>query len=166
MSTDESSDFFLDQAFRSATAVRSEGETGLVPAGKILLAGQLDRFFAEGKKVFPDADSFKFDYSPFYTASRTAAGNLRRIAGDYDTIIYCLANPNSFQVLESLKNVETNIIVFSVLTPVYLDNLDWIKNALAVYGISRESFQAGFGVLSGKITPRGILPIKFNKEKN
>jgi hypothetical protein len=42
--------------------------------------------------------------------------------------------------------------------------MDWVKNAVAVYGTSRDSFKAGFAALSGKITPQGTLPLDFTRE--
>ena len=77
-------------------------------------------------------------------------------------MVYCLANPNSFQVLESLKDIKADIIVLSVLTPIYLQKLDWIENAVAVYGTSRDSFKAGFAVLSGSIKAEGRLPVSLD----
>lgn len=158
---EEGRSFFFDQAVRSTTIIKSTGEDSLNPKGKILLAGQLDRFFTGGKRSFPDADQFRFDYSPFYTASDWVKRQLALKAEDYDTVIYCLANPNSAEVLKSLEGMDADLIVLSVLTPVYLRDLDWVKNAVAVYGTSNDSFKAGFAVLSGSIEAGGIPPINF-----
>ena len=161
----EAKAFFYDQALRSTTVIRSSGTDALKPEGKILLAGQLERFFTEGRRVFPEAETFRFDYSPFYSASASVKNSLSKKAADYDTIIYCLANPNSAEVLESLKETDANIIVLSVLTPIYLDEMDWIKNAVAVYGTSRDSFTAGFAALSGEIISQGRLPLNFKESE-
>ncbi len=153
--------FFFDQALRSTTVIRNSGDDGLTPSGRILLAGQLERFFSAGLKEFPEADTFRFDYSPFYSASDSVKNRLARTVENYDTVIYCLANPNSAEVLESISGTDTKIIVLSVLTPVYLREMPWIENAVAVYGVSTDSFTAGFAALGGKIQPQGSLPIKF-----
>ena len=158
---ENSSEFFLDQALRSVTLIREEGPGGIRPEGRTLLAGQLDRFFHEGKKVFPNAETFDFNYSPFYSSSSSVRKKLKSMADDYDTIVFCLANPNSEQVLKELKNTKAKVIVLSVLTPIYLKEMDWVKNAVAVYGTSRESLMAGFAALSGRISPSGILPLDF-----
>ncbi len=157
----ESRKFFFDQAMRSATIIRKSGEDGLKPKGRILLAGQLERFLKEGKKEYPDAEVFKFGYTPFYYSYNSVQKKLASIADNYDTIIYCLANPNSAEVLKSIKDTTADIIVLSVLTPIYLRNMPWVNNALAVYGISEDSFTAGFAVISGKIDTHGKLPISF-----
>lgn len=155
------STFFFDQAVRSTTLIRSTGPDGIIPRGKILLAGQLDRFFSAGRAVFPEADIFRFDYTPFYTASESVKRRLSSKAEDYDTVIYCLANPNSAETLKALNGINANLIVLSVLTPVYLREMDWVENAVAIYGTSNDSFKAGFAALSGSIIPSGIPPIKF-----
>ena len=163
---EEGSAFFLDQALRSSTVIRQSGPDGLEPHGKILLAGQLDRFFYEGRRNYPDAETFKFDYSPFYTSSKSVRQRLKKIAGNYDTVIFCLANPNSAQVLKELEDVGSNIIVMSVLTPIYLRDMNWVDNAVAVYGTSSDSFKAGFASLQGDIVPEGVLPLDFTRRSN
>ncbi len=157
----ESRKFFFDQALRSATIIRKSGEDGFKPKGRILLAGQLERFLKEGRKEYPDAEVFKFGYNPFYYSYNSVQKKLASIADNYDTIIYCLANPNSAEVLKSIKDTTADIIVLSVLTPIYLRDMPWVDNALAVYGISEDSFTAGFAVISGKIDTHGKLPISF-----
>ncbi len=158
---ENASEFFFDQAVRSTTVIRSGGPDGLKPQGRILLAGQLDRFFTAGLRAFPEADTYRFDYNPFYTSSDSVKKALRRKLEDYDTVIYCLANPNSSQVLKSLEGTDTKLIVLSVLTPVYLRAMEWITDAVAVYGTSNDSFRAGFAALTGEITPSGVKPIRF-----
>lgn len=160
----EGTEFFFDQAVRSATIVRQSGNDSLKPQGRILLAGQLDRFFSEGKRIYPDADDFSYSYTPFYTASDWVKRKLREEAEKYDTLIFCLANPNSADVLKSLEGIDTKIIVLSVLTPIYLKDMPWITDAVAVYGTSRDSFKAGFGVISGNIKAEGMLPIRLDNE--
>ncbi len=156
----EGKDFFIDQAYRAVTEIY-EGSTVDGKNRKILLAGQLDRFFAAGKKAYPDADTFSFDYSPFYTSEASVRNSLKKKADNYDTVIFCLANPNGFQVLKELEDSKAEIAVFSVLTPVYLRELPWVDKAIAVYGISRESIDAGFAALTGTIKPEGNLPLSL-----
>ena len=155
----EASEFFFDQAVRSVTVLRSV-DGGLQPRGKILLAGQYDRFLDAGKRAFPDADVFYFDYSPFYFSSRAVIDQLKERVRRYDTVIFCLSNPNSANVLRELENSGTDVIVFSVLTPIYISEMDWIRNAIAVYGTSKDAFLAGFSVLRGEVAPGGSIPLK------
>ena len=153
-------DFFFNQACRSVSVIRD----GLLPfeddGRSILLAGQLNTFLRIGKEFFPGADTFHFPYSPFYQAEEEEEARLLRAARSYDTIIYLLANPNSAEVLHSLERLDKEIVVLSVLTPVYLTELPWIDTALAIYGTGRDSFYAGFAALTGMIPAYGEVPIR------
>ncbi len=157
-------EFFFEQACRSVTLIKG----GLIPmkpvAGeRILLAGQYHEFLDQGKLRYPQADTYYFSYSPFYWARQREIAELRALAGRYDLIVFCLANPHSMQVLESLKGIRAKVIVMSALSPVYLRGVPWISSALAVYGFGADSFAAGFAVLAGDFRPIGRLPITLLK---
>jgi beta-N-acetylhexosaminidase len=162
--TEESQAFFFEQACRSVTLVKDPGKMipfNPRPGERVLLAGQHRNFFIYGKKRYPEAEEFFFSYNPFHWARPEDKAAFRRIADNYDTIIFCLSNPNSLEVLQSVKDFKGKIIVFSILTPIYLIDLPWVSAALAVYGWSVESFKAGFAVLRGDFVPEGRLPIKL-----
>jgi beta-N-acetylhexosaminidase len=86
---------------------------------------------------------------------------IRKKAPSYDTIIVCVANYNSLEVLQQLEGIPAKVIVISALTPVYLDEAPWVRTALAVYGDGADSFRAGFSVLAGDYAATGVLPVKF-----
>ncbi|MBI9103388.1 MAG: glycoside hydrolase family 3 protein [Spirochaetales bacterium] len=156
----EGYDFFLDQSFRSVSAVSwTENSAPVDPNGKILLTGQYDEFFEEGRKAFPGADEYSISYNPFYYPKESEKTYIRRNASDYDTIIFCLANPNSLEILKTLRTYEGNLIVLSVLTPVYLAEVPWVEQSLALYGTTHESFLAGFSILQGVYSPSGHVPL-------
>ncbi len=151
--------FFRSQAHRSVSVIKN----GRIPletekTGRVLLAGQLNAFLSIGSGFFPEADRYSFDYSPFFSADSEVISDLKRRAAEYDTLIFCLANPNSAQVLEALRDSRADIYVISVLTPIYLQQLPWVENAIAVYGTGNESLEAGFSALTGAFTPTGIFP--------
>lgn len=154
----EGEDFFFDLACRSITVLGSE-KLPLKNPGKILLAGQFQAFLEEGKLRFPEAGEYYFSYNPFYGPNTGAAETILSLAPSYDTIIFCLANPNSLGVLKKLQSLSDKIVVLSVLTPVYLQETPWIDSAIAVYGTGRDSFQAGFAALKGDFDTEGILPL-------
>jgi beta-N-acetylhexosaminidase len=154
--------YLLQQAGRSLTAV----ETGGLPLSgqeSVLLAGQISGFFRAGRARFPDADSYQFSYDPFYGPAPGAAASIAARGSSYDRIIFCLATPGSFEVLKELvrraPGLKEKIVVVSVLTPVYLRDLDWLRAAVAAYGMGDESFIAAFGALLGDFKPRGVLPL-------
>ena len=156
--------FFFEQACRSVTLIKG----GAIPirpiAGeRILLAGQYHQFLDQGKLRYPQADTYYFSYSPFYWAREREITELRSLADRYDLIVFCLANPHSMQVLQSLKGIRAKVIVMSTLSPVYLRGVPWISSAIAVYGFGADSFAAGFAVLAGDFRPVGKLPITLLK---
>ncbi|MFP4564345.1 MAG: glycoside hydrolase family 3 protein [Spirochaetia bacterium] len=158
----EARDFFFELACRSVSLISGDS----LPLtsdrlGRVLLAGQYRRFLDAGKARFPEADTYYFSYEPFHTAVRAEKERFTRLAGNYDTVIFCLANPNSLEILETLSETDVRVIVFSVLSPVYLDEIEWADTAIAVYGTGNESFTAGFAVLSGDYEPEGTLPVSI-----
>jgi len=156
----EGKDFFVDHAFRSVTTLRGTTPMGEPDKmGKVLLTGQYQSFFQAGESYFPEADTYSFPYSPFYYAKNDDIAKFNANTQGYDTIIFCLANPNSLEMLTHLEDFEGEVIILSVLTPIYLNEVPWIDKALALYGTSDASFQAGFSALVGEFEPQGVLPI-------
>jgi beta-N-acetylhexosaminidase len=158
---DSGQEFFFDLACRSVTVIedRTIPLTHLSGEENILLAGQFDKFMEEGLRRYPGADTFFFPYSPFHRSSKEVIRRLNDAASRYDYIIFCLANPNSLQVLESLESHHDKIIVVSVLTPIYLREVPWVESSIAVYGTGQESFEAGFAVLRGDYEAEGKIPL-------
>jgi beta-N-acetylhexosaminidase len=157
----EGESFFLNLAARSVTLIKnSEDEMGmnLFPvnresAGKVLLAGFYQEFFDSGKAAFPEAETFR------YSSTRNVP-ELRYAARQADTIIFCLSDEIDLSVLNSLRDLGKRIIVFSVLTPIYLEEASWVDGALAVYSYAPTSFAAGFSAMLGKIPFQGVLPFE------
>jgi beta-N-acetylhexosaminidase len=155
-------DFFTQVAARAVTII-TPGVVPFRPApeGKILLAGQFPEFLSEGLRRFPRADTFLFPFLPFYEARPEDRAAMRARAAAYDTIVFCLANFNSLDVLKELERTPKKVIVISALSPVYLAELPWVTTAIAVYGDGPDSFRAGFAALCGDYKPSGSLPVRF-----
>ncbi|GHV03587.1 glycosyl hydrolase [Spirochaetia bacterium] len=155
----EGAAFFLDLAARSVTVVR--GGTGaegsaVIPlkpedAGRVLLAGQYEDFFTLGRAAYPGASAYWYS-SPQKTAELTA------MARNADTVIFCLSDSEGLSFLRALQPLKKKVIVFSVLSPVYLESVPWADGAIAVYSYARESFAAGFSAILGRIPAGGRLP--------
>ncbi|MCX7788600.1 MAG: glycoside hydrolase family 3 protein [Spirochaetes bacterium] len=163
VATPESREFFLEQSARSVTLLKNH--LSLIPYSpsseeRVLLAGPFKDFLRTGKTYFPKAEEFAFSYSPFYRANPEEKKAFQRVSTKVDTIIFCLANPNGLELLRTLKDFKGKIIVFSILTPVYLREVPWVQTAIAVYGWSIDSFKAGFAVITGSIPPLGKNPIE------
>jgi beta-N-acetylhexosaminidase len=158
----EAAGFFLDSAARSVTAIRSAHiPFRPEPARRLLLVGQSDEFLREGLLRFPQADTYRFPYSPFHASRPSDRETVRNLAGAYDAIIFLLMNYNSGEVLADLSPYADRVLVVSALTPVYLADLPWVRTAVAVYGDSRDSYRAGLAVLAGDYHAEGRLPIDF-----
>jgi beta-N-acetylhexosaminidase len=148
----EGAAFFLDLAARSVTILSGKEILPLRPekAGKVLLAGNYMDFFTTGRAAFPGARSYW--YSP------EGAAELQDYARDADTIIFCLSGEEGLTILKSLEPLGKRMIVFSVLSPVFLEGVSWVDGAVAVYSYAPESFAAGFSVILWRIPAQGKLP--------
>jgi beta-N-acetylhexosaminidase len=156
--------FFLGLAARSVTALK--GESGELPfplypgaAGQVLLAGQYGDFFSCGALAFPGAERFRYQ-------GAADSRELARRAQNADTVIFCLAGPGDLALLNSLRGSGKRIIVLSVLSPVYLEQVPWVDGAVAVYSYARESFVAGFSAITGRIPAEGVLPFDAGTGRN
>lgn len=169
----EGAAFFLDLAVRSVTVIEGEAgkkdadSPGILPllpakAGKVLLAGQFEEFFAAGKAAYPGAAVYRFSYVPTDRASASEKAALQRAVRGMDTVIFCLANPASLELLQTLQGQRIRVIAFSVLSPVYLDRVPWVDGAVAVYSYSPPSFVAGFSALVGRTEAQGELPFPLS----
>jgi len=152
----EGSAFFLNLAARSVTIVKPNPPSSLFPidpqrAGRVLLAGRYGDFFTYGRAAFPNAALYRFN-------SNTEPQEIEAYARNADTIIFCLSDNIDLRVLRALQYLNKRVIVLSVLSPVYIENVPWITGAVAVYSYAPESFASGFSVIIGRIPAQGILP--------
>ena len=155
----EGQHFFLGLAARSVTNIGAGNfPIEIKKDERILIAGQFDEFIAAGNTAYPKARSYRFSYLPFDKALPEEKAQLVHLAKDVDTVIICVANPASLELLQSLKDLGKRIVVISSLTPVYMDKALWVDAAVAVYSYAKESFIAGFSALSGSIPATGKIP--------
>ena len=158
-------DFFVQVSARAVTLIKGKRIPYRQARGeRVLLCGQFNEFLAEGLRRYPGADTLLFPFNPFYGARPQDKASVPERAAGYDTVIFCLANYNSLDVLQELKGMGGKVIVISALSPVYLTDASWLQTAVAVYGDSRDSFRAGFGVLAGDFTATGVLPVSFSAQ--
>lgn len=142
--------FFLSLAARAVTVVRGKYIPYTQKSGeKLLLAGAYSAFLQAGLKRFPGARTSNLSDGLF---TKTAAS---------DTVIFCLSNETSLQILQQLYKSypKKKYIIFSSLSPVFLSGIPEIPTALALYSYAPVSFTAGFAVLLGDFEPQGRLPL-------
>ena len=77
-------------------------------------------------------------------------------------MIFCLSDRTGSRILQQLRPLNKRIIVFSVLSPAYLEEVSWADGAVAVYSYAMESFVAGFSAILGRIPGAGTLPFTLN----
>ena len=144
-------DFFAQVSARAVTLIAGARIPYRPARGeKILLCGQFPEFLAEGLRRYPGRRDAALPLHARSTARGPRTGRrCARAPPAYDTVIFCLANYNSLDVLQDLKGMGRKVIVISALSPVYLSEAPWVQTAIAVYGDGRDSFRAGFGVLAG-----------------
>ncbi|HPX13999.1 MAG TPA: glycoside hydrolase family 3 protein [Treponemataceae bacterium] len=141
--------FFQSQAVRSVTVLRNGKEPHVdADSGSVLIASQFATFLDIGRQRFPDASIFGVN------------DRLGSIAGNYDTIIFCLSSDYSLSVLKKLHHLRDRLIVVSAMSPVLLGDVPWVESAIAVYSYSPWSFTAAFGAIAGDFVPTGTLPLK------
>jgi beta-N-acetylhexosaminidase len=153
--------FFLNLAARSVTVF--PGKSGAIPlraedAGRVVLAGRYNDFFTAGLKAYPGAET-----SRLYLNQVNWDLLNKAVAGD--TVIFCLSEEAELPILRRLEAYKKRVIVFSILSPKYLESLSWVDGALAVYSYAPESFTAGFSVLIGRIEAQGRLPYNSGAKK-
>ncbi len=157
MEGDDSESFFFAQAARSTTLIRSSA----IPVGlekRILCAGLYSGFRRTGEAMFA-SDSLKIPYAPDRAARNDVVRRILDLAPRYDHIIFSLSRYQDLMILKELSSLKDKIIILSSLTPIYVNELPWVKDAVAVYGTGNESYQAGLGAIRGDFSPGGSLPI-------
>ena len=158
--------FFRDQAARSVTVVRSASiPLDTTRTSRTLLAGKDLDFLRIGAQFLPGADSHRIESGRFYAADPGEVRRFRTLASSYDTIIFCLSDPHTQQILAGLEGLDATIVVLSILTPVYLGELPWVDSAVAVYGWGEDSFRAGYSAILGRMAAPGRLPVSVDRSQ-
>lgn len=161
----EGQKFFLEQACRSITLLKDNGSVPLNAkfAGKVLIVGPYVSLYAQGRKRYPKAATYyisselKNDESNY---NEWNAPNILSVAASYDTIIFCVFDRHSANILQRLRGLSKKVIVLSIMSPVpVLEKFDWVDSILCGYSYSDYTFNALFAALNGEINPKGIVPL-------
>ncbi|HUV09131.1 MAG TPA: glycoside hydrolase family 3 protein [Spirochaetia bacterium] len=156
----QAEDFFFNSACRAITLIKTKDIPYTPkPNERILLVGQVENFFREALKRFPGAEIYEFPYLPLEWSRQLDRQRVPELARNFDTVIFCLTNQNSLEVLKSLRSFRGKLLIVSTLTPVYLSQVPWVESAMAVYAMGSDSFRAGFSALLGEFEPEGKLPL-------
>lgn len=155
----DAQEYFLQQALRSITVYKStDFPVTKEKAGRILLCGSFPRFFAEGKKRYPNSGEFKFNYELGPNETKWMKDNIVKQIKNYDTIIICVANERSAQIAKTLKNSGKKVIIFSLMSPTYSFDLKFADEIILGYSWSGYTFVAMFAALNGEYKIQGVMP--------
>lgn len=158
----EGSSYFLEQALRSITLYKTtDFPVKKENAGRVLLCGSFPRFFAEGKKRYPNSGEFKFNYELGPNETQWMKENIVKQIKNYDTIVICVSNERSAQIAKALKDCGKRIVIFSLMSPIYSFDLDFADEIVLGYSWSGYTFVALFAALNGEYKIQGTLP--FNE---
>ena len=158
MSEELGTTFFRDQAARSI-AVARPGSIPLETGERTLLVGKDRDFLRIGADLIPGAETYPILSTWFAGAPPAELEAVRQAAAGYDRVIVCLSDPYTAEIIDALEGIPARTTVFSILTPVYLQELEWVESAIAVFGWGEESFRAGFSVLLGQTPALGTMPV-------
>ncbi|MBO4320242.1 MAG: glycoside hydrolase family 3 protein, partial [Treponema sp.] len=166
----EGQKFFMDQACRSITLYKKGSAYPLKASdeGRVLIAGPFLSLYEEGRKRFPNADTFHYSYELADDQSNYSDWNaegIESVARRYDTIIVTVYDWHTANIARRLQYLNKRVIIFSILSPVYvLDGFEWADTILFGYSYSSYSFAALWGALHGEFTPSGIVPLSISNQ--
>jgi len=151
--------FFLSATARGATVLASGSlpwKAGPAP----LVVTPYDGAQRAIAGRFPGAVLQEYEYDFFAADPVVKASIVARVAAAPRTV-FVLATPGSLTYLKALEPYREKLAVVSVLSPVYLREVPWIKDAVAVFGTNAAAFDVAAAVLAGDLNPPGKLPFRF-----
>lgn len=154
--------FFVEQACRSVT-VEKVGSMPLASkdAGKVLLFGSLSSFFIEGKKRYPGAAEFHFNYETGPNETQWVIDNLPVGSYGYDTVIICVSSENHVKIAQYFKDTNKKVIILNTMSPTLTESLQWADTILIGYSWRCDySMKAMLAALNGEFVPGGVKPYK------
>ena len=164
----EGTKFFLNQACKSITAYNKPANSYKIQnpnEQKILIAGQYQDFLEEGLKRFPNAKTLRYNYNMGPNETAWTGDKIYSEGLNYDTIIIGCANDKASTVAKRVNQLTEkgkNVIIISIMSPVYFMKEKWNSSILLCYSYSPFSFKASFSVLAGDFEPTGYLPLLNN----
>ncbi len=155
----EAKEFFFGQAVRSATTIK-QTRVPLPPGSTVLSAGLYGEFRNAGNSFF-EGSTMRIPNSFDSVEKWQIIDSLREQAEDYDYVVFGLSRRQDLRILTELEEIKEKLIVISSLSPVYLNQVPWVEDAIAVYGTGIESYQAGMAAIRGDYVPKGHLPLNM-----
>lgn len=153
--------FFYRQSCRSVSFVRDADEELISLEGKKTLFVGPRYFLSEALRRFPKSGTYQ-TVPYFYDTDGWHPYDLGHIIPKYDKVVFCVASPAHAQMLSRLSIFKENIVVFSLLTPAFINDITWARG-IAVYGRNSSSIAAGLAAMAGEYVPSGKVPIDLKE---
>jgi len=150
----------LGTTARGATVVALSTLPWNPTAGGPLVVTPYDGAYRAVANRFSGAILLEYPYEFFGSDPATRQQIASRVAASRRTI-FVLATPGGVGYLKALEPWKDKIAVVSVLSPVYLEEVPWVRDAVAVFGTNATAFEVAAAVLAGDIRPSGALPLRF-----
>ena len=150
----------LGATARGATLVTSSTLPWKPSEGAPLVVTPYDGAFRAVANRFPGAGLLEYDYEFFSSDPVMKQQIVARVAASRRTV-FVLATPGGLTYLKPLEPWKDKIAVVSVLSPVYLAEVPWVKDAIAVFGTNATAFDVAAAALAGDLKLEGTLPFRF-----
>lgn len=152
--------FVTNATARGATVVASGSLPWNVADGAPLVVTPYDSAWRALVSRFPGATLLEYEYNFFGSDAATRDAIVARVAASKRTV-FVLATPGNMTYLKALAPYREKVAVVSVLSPVYLKDVPWVKDAVAVYGTNPVAFDVAAATIAGEISPLGRVPFRF-----
>ena len=153
--------FFYRQSTRSVSFIRDADEDFISLEGKKVLFVGPRFFLSEALRRFPKSGTYQ-TVPYFYDTENWHPYELGQLIPKYDKVVFCVAGPAHAAMLSRLGIFKEEIVVFSLLTPAFINDITWAKG-IAVYGRNRSSIAAGLAAMAGDYIPTGKVPIPLKE---
>ncbi len=155
----KAAEFFRGLARRSVTSLTSRAGLPFLPEGKVLVAAPFDTFLALAKDRYPHSDVFRFSYRPETRPLPAELAAFRARLSGCSAAIVAVANASGLEFARTASDAGLDVAIVSVLSPATVLGIEWPKASVAVYHYAPDCLEAGLDALSGRLVPRGRLPI-------
>ena len=156
----EAEPFVFQQTARSATLLAAASLPWVATDGAPLVVTPYEGAWKALASRFPGCELVSYPYQFFGADEALVRQVTERVAGGR-RVVFVLSTPGSLAYLKALAPWKDRVAVVSVLSPVYLKDVPWVRDAVAVYGTNAAAFEVAAAALAGDIRPRGRLPFRF-----
>ena len=156
----EADPFVLQQTARGASVLASGSLPWKSAEGVPLIVSPYESSYRVFSTRFPGAVFLEYEYDFFGSDPALLKSIVARVASAPRTVFF-LATPGGLAYLKALEPYREKVAVVSVLSPVYLKEVPWVKDAVAVFGTNVAAFEVAAATLTGEILPTGKIPFRF-----